>query len=103
MVFHIHSDASYLSEPRARSRLAEYCFLGNVPILWYRAHNNVLSRRSSAWRNIPGHQEKGKALRLALSELSHSQQPIPVHCANSTAAGTVNDSVKKQRSHSTKV
>ena len=27
----IHSDASYLSEPRARSRLTGYFFLGDVP------------------------------------------------------------------------
>ena len=29
MVLNIHSDASYLSEPRARSRLAGYLFLGS--------------------------------------------------------------------------
>ena len=31
MVLNIHSDASYLSEPRAKSRLAGHFFLGSVP------------------------------------------------------------------------
>ena len=31
MVLNIHSDISYLSEPRAQSRLAGYFFLGKVP------------------------------------------------------------------------
>ena len=31
MILNIHSDASYLSESRARSRVAGYFFLGNMP------------------------------------------------------------------------
>ena len=31
MVLNIHSDASYLSEARARSRVAGYYFMGGVP------------------------------------------------------------------------
>ena len=31
MILNIHSDGLYLSEPRARNRLAEYFFLGDVP------------------------------------------------------------------------
>ena len=29
MILHIHSDASYLSEPKARSRVGGYFYLGN--------------------------------------------------------------------------
>ena len=32
MILNIHSDASYLSEPRARSRITGYYFLGSKPI-----------------------------------------------------------------------
>ena len=31
MILNIHSDASYLSEPRARSRAAGHYFLGSIP------------------------------------------------------------------------
>ena len=31
MILNIRSDASYLSEPQARSRLTGYSFLGNIP------------------------------------------------------------------------
>ena len=31
MILNIHSDASYLSAPRARSQVARYYFLGSVP------------------------------------------------------------------------
>ena len=31
MILNIHSGASYLSEPQAKSRLAGYFFLGGVP------------------------------------------------------------------------
>ena len=31
MILNVHSDASYLSESRARSRLAGYFFLGDMP------------------------------------------------------------------------
>ena len=31
MILNIHSDASYLTEPRARSRVAGHCFLGEIP------------------------------------------------------------------------
>ena len=32
MVLYAHSDASYLSEPKARSRAGGYCFLSDSPI-----------------------------------------------------------------------
>ena len=32
MVLNIHSNASYLTEPKAKSRLAGYFFLGSVPV-----------------------------------------------------------------------
>ena len=113
MILNIHSDASYLSEPRARSRLAGYFFLGEVPkkgeniqmngnifvscgILRIVVCSAAEAELGALFLNI----KEGKVLRLALRELGHRQPPTPVHCDNSTAAGIANDTVKKQRSRS---
>ena len=113
MVLNIHSDASYLSETRARSRLAGYFFLGDVPRTGenIRVNGNIFvscgiprivvcsaaeAELGALFLNI----KEGKVLRLALTEMGHRQSPTPVHCDNSTAAGIANDTVKKQRSRS---
>ena len=113
MVLNIHSDASYLSETRARSRLAGYFFLGDIPRTGenIRVNGNIFvscgilrivvcsaaeAELGALFLNI----KEGKVLRLALIELGHIQPPTPVHCDNSTAAGIANDTVKKQRSRS---
>ena len=113
MVLNIHSDASYLSEPRARSRLEGYFFLGEVPkkgeniqmngnifvscgILQIVVCSAAEAERGTLCLNI----KKGKVLRLALRELGHRQPPTPVHCDNSTSAGIANDTVKKKQSQS---
>ena len=113
MVLNIHSDASYLSEPRARSRLAGYFFLGSKPrkgepikmngnifvscgILKIVVTSAAEAELGALFLNL----KEGKTLRLTLMELGHVQPPTPVHCDNSTATGIANDSVKKQRSQS---
>ena len=111
MVLNIHSDASYLSEPRARNRLAGYFFLGSKPrkgepikmngnifvscgILKIVVTSAAEAELGALFLNL----KEGKTLRLTLMELGHVQPPTPVHCDNSTATGIANDSVKKQRS-----
>ena len=113
MVLNIHSDASYLSEPKAKSRLAGFYFLGSVPqkgknikmngnifvacgILRIVVCSAAEAELGALFLNI----KEGKVLRLALAELGHKQPPTPVHCDNSTATGIANDTVKKQRSRS---
>ena len=113
MVLNIHSDASYLSEPQAKSRLAGHFFLGSIPkkgrnivingpihvacgILGIVVCSAAEAELAALFLNI----REGKVLRLTLMELGHPQPPTPVHCDNSTAAGIANDSVKKQRSRS---
>ncbi len=39
--------------------------------------------------------KEGKMVRLILEEMGHPQPPTPAHINNSTAAGIVNDTVKK--------
>ena len=113
MVLNIHSDASYLSEPRGRSRLAGYFFLGSVPkddedikvngniyvacgVLRIVVCSAAEAELGALFLNI----KEGKVLRMTLEELGHPQPATPVHCDNSTATGIANDSVKKQRSRS---
>ena len=113
MILNIHSDASYLSETRARIRLAGYFshsskttkgekikMNGNIfmscgifKIVVYSAAEAELG---ALFLNI----KQGKVLRILLEELGHKQPPTPAHCDNSTATGIANDSMKKQRSRS---
>ena len=113
MILNIHSDASYLSEPNARSRIAGHYFLGDVPtndtpiqlngailvfcgILKFVVASAAEAELGALFLNC----KEGKILRLVLQELGHKQPPTPVHCDNATAAGIANDTVKKQRSRS---
>ena len=113
MILNIHSDASYLSETRARSRAAGYYFLGSKP------KNNepikingavyvytgifkfvVASAAEAELGALFVNCKEGTIIRLILEELGHPQPATPVHCDNKTATGIANDTVKKQRSRS---
>jgi hypothetical protein len=113
MILNIHSDASYPSEPKARSRVAGYFFLGSKPIdnqpielngaiyalcgiLKIVVASAAEAELGALFMNI----KDGVILRLILAELGHKQPPTPVHCDNQTATGIANDTVKKQRSRS---
>jgi hypothetical protein len=113
MILNIHSDASYLSETRARSRVAGHFFLGATPtnnqpielngaiytlcgILKIVVASAAEAELGALFMNI----KEGVILRLILTELGHKQPPTPVHCDNQTATGIANDTVKKQRSRS---
>jgi hypothetical protein len=113
MILNIHSDASYLSETKARSRVAGHFFLGSTPtdnqpikingaiytlcgILKIVVASAAESELGALFMNI----KDGIILRLILAELGHKQPPTPVHCDNKTATGIANDTVKKQRSRS---
>jgi hypothetical protein len=111
MILNIHSDASYLSESRARSRASGRFFLGWLPqpnnpiklngpifdlcvILQLVAASAAEAELGALFLNT----QQAKIVRLILEELGHSQPPTPIHCDNKTAAGIANDSVKRQRS-----
>jgi hypothetical protein len=113
MVLNIHSDASYLSESHARSRIAGHFFLGSIPIdktpiplngaiyvfcgiLKFVVASAAEAELGALFLNC----KEGKILRLVLQELGHPQPPTPTHCDNETATGIANNTVKKQRSRS---
>ena len=113
MILNIHSDASYLSETRARSRAAGYFFLGESPKKGEPIRVNgaiyvytgifkfvVASAAEAELGALFINCKEGTIIRLILEELGHPKPATPVHCDNKTAAGIANDTVKKQRSRS---
>jgi hypothetical protein len=111
MILNIHSDASYLSAPKARSRAGGYFFLGSLPrdsdpiklngaihitctILKLVAASAAEAELGALFLNA----QEAKALRLTLAERGHPQPPTPIHINNTTAVGIVNNTIKRQRS-----
>ena len=106
----IHTDASYLSEPKARIRAARHYFLGWIPqtnqpirlngairtlctVLKFVASSAAEAELGALFLNI----KQGRVLRLTLAEMGHTQPPTPIHCDNATAVGIANETVKKHR------
>jgi hypothetical protein len=115
MILHVESDASYLSESKARSRYAGYQYLSsrpsespqNDPIPPFNAAVNVPCQilkevvSSAAEAELAGlfHNAKEACpIRICLEEMGHPQPPTPIVTDNSTAAGIANDTIKQKRS-----
>ena len=119
MVLHVHSDASYLSAPKARSKLGGYFYLSRnptdsnrqpqptdpLPPLNGAIHVNtniikhVMSAASEAELGALFFNMKDAVpIREALEEMGHPQPPTPIVVDNSTAAGIANKTVKQRRS-----
>ena len=112
MILHIHSDASYLSEPKARSRVGGFFYLGNKdesndnphpngPIhVESRIMKNVMSSAAEAETGALFHNgQEGAYFRQILMELGHPQPgPTPIITDNSTAEGFANNRTKVKRS-----
>ena len=110
MILNVHSDASYMSEPGARSRAAGYFFLGWMPragepirlngaffclctILKFVAASAAEAKLGALFLNI----REARIFRLTLEELGHPQPPTPIHADNETAVGIINGTIKRQR------
>jgi hypothetical protein len=107
MIFNIHSDATYLSETKARSRACGHFFLGWMPKdgepirLNGAFHVSMTILRFvvvSAAEVELGALYHSIIFRLTLSDMGHVQPQTPVHCDNTTAVGIVNNTIKRQRS-----
>ena len=115
MQLHIHSDASYLSEFNARSRVGGYFFLGDKdntestsppPPINGAIHvesiipGPVMSSASEAETGglfING--KEGAYARTVLEEMGWPQHgPTPIQTDNSVAEGIANESIKQRRS-----
>ncbi|KAG7342946.1 reverse transcriptase RNA-dependent DNA polymerase [Nitzschia inconspicua] len=112
MQLHIESDASYLSEAKARSRYAGFHYLSEPSTnpTTHPAPNGAIHIpcqilkevvSSAAEAELAGTFHNGKEacpIRVCLEELGHPQGPTPIVTDNSTAAGIANDTVKQKRS-----
>eukprot|EP00957_Ditylum_brightwellii_P203468 15334726-Ditylum_brightwellii.AAC.1 len=105
MVLHIHSDASYLSAPRARSRAGGHFFLSDHPSNPTKPGESVTPPNSpihsvcELLRNVMAsaaeakigalftNARKGEEFQTALQELNHPQPPTPIMTDNTTANG----------------
>jgi hypothetical protein len=107
MILHIHSDASYLSVSNARSRLRGLFFLGNKPPKHDKLNRSILIVASviknvvaSAAESEVGacfhNAQSGAPLRVTLTELVHTQPPMPLCTDNSTAFGILNETIKQK-------
>ena len=116
MVLWSASDASYLSEPKARSRAGAIFFLseqpppnGSTPTKQPKQNrtihalakimNNVMSSAMEAEVGATFHATKEAVpLRISLEEMGHNQPPTPMQVDNSAAIGYVNNTIKHRRS-----
>jgi hypothetical protein len=113
MILNIHSDASYLSEAKARSRACGHFFMGWQPrdgdpirlngafhvsttILRFVVASAAEAELGALYHNC----QTGIIFRLTLADMGHPQPKTPVHCDNATAVGIANNTIKRQRSRS---
>ena len=107
MVLNMCLDASYLSEPVAKSRVAGVYFWGDEPQdgqpillngIFFIVRNILKCVVASAAEAKLGalfvNGKESKIIRLILQEMGHPQPPTPIHCDNKTATGIANDTVK---------
>ena len=107
MILHTHSDASYLSEPKARSRAAGHFYLSSHST---HANNGPIHTVCSIIKNVMSSAAEAEIaaafltakdavpIRNALHEMGHNQPPTPIQTDNSTAHGFLNETIKQKRS-----
>jgi hypothetical protein len=112
----VHSDASYLSEPKAQSRAGGFFYLSNKPKLPITEndpppHPNapilVNSKIIDAVMSSAQESETGAGfinakdaipIRNALEEMQHPQGPTPLQFDNKCATGLANETIAARRS-----
>jgi hypothetical protein len=111
MQLKIHSDASYLSEPKSKSRIGGFFYLGgktsssmkplsNGPLL---CHTPVLKHVVSSvaeaeFGALFVNAKEGTVTSTTLSEMGHNQDATDLSTDNTTADGIINKTVQQKRS-----
>ncbi len=113
MILNIHSNASYLSEAKARSRACGHFFMGWMPkngepiqlngafhvsmtIMRFVVASAAEAELGALYHNC----QTGIIFWLTLAEMGHPQPQTPVHRDNATAVGITTNTIKQQRSRS---
>ena len=107
MILGVHSDASYLSEPKARSRAGGHFFLSNnseIPpnngAILNIAHiiKHVMSSATEAeLAALYIMAREAVYIRIILEELGHKQPPTPMQTDNAMAEAVINKKVQPKR------
>jgi hypothetical protein len=107
MILAGHSDASYLSEPKARSRAGAHFFLSNnaeIP-----PNNGAVLNIAHVIKNVMSSAAEAELaalyiaareavyIRIILQELGHEQPATPLQTDNSTADGVINGKITPKR------
>ena len=107
MVLAVHSDASYLSETKARSRAGGHFFCSKDE--QYPENNGAIltvSQIIKAVMSSAAEAELGALyinareavpLRILLEEMGHPQPPTPIQVDNTTALGVVKQTIQPKR------
>lgn len=110
MQLKVHSDASYLSEPQARSRAAGHFFLDNQAPNTPLGNNGAILNPTGTLKHVVSsaaesevgglfvNAKEATSIRTTLTEMGWKQQPTDLITDNSTAHGIANGSIKQQRS-----
>jgi hypothetical protein len=110
MILHIHTDASYLSEPEAKSRVAGFFFLSTAPTPQPVPINGPVHIVSQILRTVVASAaeaevaatfvsgQDGSHIRNILHFLGHQQPPTLIQTNNSVAKGIIDNTVKQKRS-----
>jgi hypothetical protein len=110
MVMNIHSDVSYLSKTKARSRACGHFFMGwmpkngepiklngafyvNTTILQFVVASAAEAKLGTLFHNC----QDGIFFWQTLTNLGHPQPKTPEHCNNAIAVSIANNTVKGQR------
>jgi hypothetical protein len=112
MQLKIHSDASYLSEPKPKSRIGGYFYLGNKknsskkplsngPLI---CHTTVLKHvvffvAEAEFGAVFVNAKEGTVTRTTLSEMGQKQDATELKTENTTADGFINNTVQQKRSN----
>ena len=116
MVLHVDSDAAYLVQPGAKSRVAGTYILSNKPTSYVtkitRQHNSPILVECRTLRHVVASAAEAEtgalfqngqnivAIRHILQILGHPQPPTPLKTDNSTAHGYVHNNIKIKKSKS---
>eukprot|EP00956_Cyclotella_meneghiniana_P027920 scaffold63927_cov37-Cyclotella_meneghiniana.AAC.1 len=107
MILAVHSDASYLSEPKARSRAGGHFFLShdtdnppNNGAILNIAHiiKHVMSSATEAeLAALYIMAREAVYIRIILEEMGHKQPPTPIQTDNAMAEGVINSKITPKR------
>ena len=107
MVLAVHSDASYLSEPNARSRAGGHFFLSSDTV--HPPNNGAILTIAKVIKNVMSSAAEAELgalyimareavyIRQILHELGHKQPRTPIQTDNSTAEAIINNTVQPKR------